>query len=37
MRRIALLIRRRLDEWRAKAGRTGQEILDDYTKKLNKP
>jgi len=26
-----------IDEWRAKAGPTGQEILDDYTKKLNKP
>jgi TRAP-type C4-dicarboxylate transport system substrate-binding protein len=26
-----------IDEWRTKAGPTGQEILDDYSKKLNKP
>jgi len=30
-------MRATIDEWRAKAGPTGQEILDDYTKKLNKP
>src|SRR5437867_9781600 len=26
-----------IDEWRAKAGPSGQDILDDYNKKLNKP
>jgi len=26
-----------IDEWRVKAGPSGQDILDDYNKKLNKP